>query len=121
MRHVNGEDLAVIVVDRGMIDDHLPNNVLAALKRCQREAQKCVSSKRKGSRVNGSKVNGGGALREGDNPTVVAMEEIGREERGEGDSPVAVSMEAEEVEGVLGNQVTVHAEMELDDTIVTCL
>lgn len=39
MRHVNGEDLAVIMVDRGMVDDHLPNNVLAALKRCQREAR----------------------------------------------------------------------------------
>ena len=27
----------MIAVDRGMVDDHLPNNVLAALKRCQRE------------------------------------------------------------------------------------
>lgn len=25
----------MILVDRGMMDDHLPNNVLAALKRCQ--------------------------------------------------------------------------------------
>jgi hypothetical protein len=37
---VSGEDLAVIIVDRGMMDDHLPNNVLAALKRCQSEVRK---------------------------------------------------------------------------------
>ena len=29
----------MIIVDRGMMDDHLPNNVLAALKRCQREVR----------------------------------------------------------------------------------
>ena len=34
---MSGEDLAVIIVDRGMFEDHLPNNVLAALKRCQKE------------------------------------------------------------------------------------
>ena len=34
---MKGEDLCVIIVDRGMVDDHLPNNVLAALRRCRRE------------------------------------------------------------------------------------
>ena len=43
MRHVSGEDLAVIIVDRGMMDDHLPNNVLAALKHCQKEVRKVCS------------------------------------------------------------------------------
>ena len=37
MRHINDDDLSVIVVDRGMVDDHLPNNVLSALKRCQKK------------------------------------------------------------------------------------
>jgi len=31
------EDLCVITVDRGTIDDHLPNNVLNALKRCKQQ------------------------------------------------------------------------------------
>ena len=37
LRYVSGEDLCVIVVDRGLVDDHLPNNVLKALIRCQEE------------------------------------------------------------------------------------
>ena len=37
MNHVNSEDICVITVDRGMVDDHLPNSVLAALLRCQKE------------------------------------------------------------------------------------
>ena len=40
MRHVNAEDLAVILVDRGMVDDHLPNNVLTALKKCQQQVSR---------------------------------------------------------------------------------
>ncbi len=34
---MNGEDICVIMVDRGMVQDHLPNNVLAALIRCKKE------------------------------------------------------------------------------------
>lgn len=46
LRHVNGEDLSVIMVDRGMVDDHLPNNVLAALKRCQQEVREVTPWRR---------------------------------------------------------------------------
>lgn len=37
VHHIPGEDLCVIKIDRGMIDDHLPNNVLNSLKRCQQQ------------------------------------------------------------------------------------
>ena len=37
VRHLNDEDLSVIMIERGMVDDHLPNNVLNALKGCQKE------------------------------------------------------------------------------------
>ena len=43
---MSGEDLAVIIVDRGMMDDHLPNNVLAALKRCQSEVRRRAAASR---------------------------------------------------------------------------
>jgi len=38
------EDLCVITVDRGTIDDHLPNNVLNALKRCKQQFMDAVES-----------------------------------------------------------------------------
>lgn len=62
MFHVNGKDLAVIIVDRGMVEDHLPNNVLAALKRCQRELRVvCKNKQTTGGAANGAGVaNGGG-------------------------------------------------------------
>ena len=37
MNHVNSEDSSEIIVDRGMVGDHLPNHVLSALLRCQKE------------------------------------------------------------------------------------
>ena len=33
--HKPGEDFSVILLDRGILEDHLPNNVLSAMKRCQ--------------------------------------------------------------------------------------
>ena len=37
VERISSEDLCVMIMDRGMIDDHLPNAVLNALKRCKNE------------------------------------------------------------------------------------
>ena len=37
VERISSEDLCVMIMDRGMIDDHLPNAVLNALKRCKKE------------------------------------------------------------------------------------
>jgi hypothetical protein len=37
VERISSEDLCVMIMDRGMMDDHLPNAVLNALKRCQKE------------------------------------------------------------------------------------
>ena len=37
VERISSEDLCVLIVDRGMVDDHLPNSVLNALKRCKKQ------------------------------------------------------------------------------------
>ena len=37
VHHVAGEDLCVMKMDRGMVDDHLPNAVMSALDQCEKE------------------------------------------------------------------------------------
>ena len=37
VERISSEDLCVIIMDRGMMDDHLPNAVLNALKRCKKQ------------------------------------------------------------------------------------
>ena len=37
VERISSEDLCVLLMDRGMVDDHLPNSVLNALKRCKNQ------------------------------------------------------------------------------------
>ena len=37
MQRVRNEDLCMIIIDRGVVDDHLPNHVLNSLKRFKRQ------------------------------------------------------------------------------------
>ena len=38
MERVRNEDLCMIIIDRGAVEDHLPNHVLAALQRFKRQS-----------------------------------------------------------------------------------
>ena len=87
MHHVNGEDLPVILVERGMIEDHLPNNVLAALLRCQEQAYRDAGGTMQES--------GGGTVRRegrGSDPEVVV-----RRRSGEGNSEAVSLLRTSEV------------------------
>lgn len=93
MFHVNGKDLAVIIVDRGMVEDHLPNNVLAALKRCQRELRVVCKNKQKSSATGGA-ANGAGAAN-GGGAEVVSGHEYYRDTSGKEELEMRGSVEEE--------------------------
>ena len=112
---MNGEDLAVIVVDRGMIDDHLPNNVLAALLKCQRQARRDAKGIRKQDayRQSGDEARGSSpapdeiAERRGvvGNGKTGLGEEIELREKGEREGAKQVAIPVEDGETGLGEEM----------------